>query len=167
MTTAPPDSPAPDSPAALHLQRDLADGDVLAGADGGRWRVVDLTEEALLVEIRVGEGDRYLGLRINYTDYPAQAPAGALWDISGDELLAPGKWPVGPLADGVFRKDWSLANGGAPYAPWDRTAIAGHTDWPTLHPGKIWHPGRTIAHYLRETWRVLEDASWPDEEQAA
>jgi hypothetical protein len=149
------------SPTAARLLADLSDGDLLAGADAGRWHIVGIDEQFLYVEVQVGDSTDFIGLRIDYVDYPTTAPAGVIWDIEAGELLPPERWPVGAAAESVFRKDWSVSNGGALYAPWDRIAIPGHPDWAAAHPGKIWTPARTIAHYLRETRRVLEDASMP------
>lgn len=149
------------SPTALRLLADLGNEDVEIGSDAGRWRVVSVSDTFLYVEVQIGDSASYVGIRIDYADYPATAPAGVVWDVAADTPLAIERWPVGSLAETVFRKDWSVANGGALYAPWDRVAIPGHPDWPAAHPGKIWNPSRSIAHYLRETRRVLESASLP------
>jgi hypothetical protein len=149
------------STAESRLSADLQDGDVLVGIATGRWRIGELLDGQITVEVRIGETDDYLGLRLDVTDYPAQAPAGKMWDLVRNLPLDAQQWPTGHLAEKVFRPDWSVANGNAPYAPWDRTALVGHSEWPTAHPGQVWNGGRTIGHYLRETRRVLEDAVPP------
>jgi hypothetical protein len=148
---------------SARLAADLMDSDFSVGVNTGRWRIASNDGSSVVAEFRVGDGDQFVAMRINYDDYPAQAPAGVLWDLATNSPLIVARWPIGSVADTIFRHDWSAQNGGAPYAAWDRIAALGHPTWAAEHPGKIWHNGRTILHYFRETARVLEFATIPEQ----
>lgn len=147
------------NPSHQRLITDLEDVDLLAGIESGRWRVLERDEEALVVEIRIRESEAYFAMRLDVVDYPAVAPAGVPWDVAASDALPVDKWPTWPRPDMAFRKDWSPSNGNAPYWAWDRVGLATHPDWASTMPGKAWHPGRTIFHYLRETEHELESAN--------
>lgn len=97
----------------------------------------------------------FLHLRFELTGYPGTGPTATLWDVGRNAKLESAKWPkgVGDVAK-AFRTDWEDMV--ALYAPWDRRAFAGHTDWPQKHPGRCWKPTYTIAHYLRFTRELLD-----------
>ncbi len=147
------------SAASVRLQVDLQDADLQAGVETDRWRILRHVGDELVIEVRIGESDSYLAIKVDVADYPAVAPAGSPWDMESDQPLAQDKWPVWPRPDMGFRKDWSPSNGNGPYWSWDRVALASHPDWANAMPGKAWHEGRTILHYLRETAREMETSS--------
>lgn len=147
------------NPAHVRLLNDLEDVDLQAGVDSSRWRILRCDESVLIIEIRMGESENYFAMKLDVADYPAVAPAGVPWDVAANDILPSDKWPTWPRPDMAFRKDWSPQNGNAPYFAWDRAALASHPDWPSTMPGKVWHPGRTIIHYLRETEHELESAT--------
>ncbi|MGH3302824.1 MAG: DUF7665 family protein, partial [Streptosporangiaceae bacterium] len=72
-------------------------------------------------------------------------------------------WPVGGATSQVFRQNWPDSNNPAPYMACDRAGVAAHPQWATQHPDRAWHPGRTIAFYLREIHRELRAATLPQE----
>lgn len=149
-----------ESASARALREDLEDPDLLAGVRDGRWTIIQWADPFLTVEFRVGEdGTSTMGIRLDASDYPTRAPSGVPWDVPAGAPLPPSLWPRGPLADTVFRQDWSVSMNGSPYCAWDRIALESHTEWPATMPGKIWHPGRTVLHYLRETSHILESAT--------
>jgi hypothetical protein len=153
--------PEPDAdPARLRLEADLASGDFQAGADAGLWRLVSLTWPHLMVAITAANGSE-LGMRIVADGYPRLAPGGQPWDLQADAPLPVCRWPAGGSAALVFRADWSVQNKNAPYLACDRTGLATHPAWAAQHPDRAWHPGRTIAFYLREIHRELQAAALP------
>jgi hypothetical protein len=128
----------------------------LAGVDAGRWRVVKSEWPIVLVAVaaapRPGSPAEYF-LRLTADGYPTAGITAAPWDPEADTLLAAEDRPTGEIAGHVFRSDW---NGGtALYAPWDRVALPGHTDWPTTHPTQVWTPARDLTFFLECVWEVL------------
>ncbi len=127
-----------------------------SGVDGGRWRLISLDwPVAVFVVFAAARHDSpgNYGLRLDLTRYPQQAPTGSLWDLERDDWLASDERPKGGLAEHVFRTDWE--NGRATYAPWDRVALEGHSEWARQHPQDTWHPGRGIGFILSRVHSVL------------
>ncbi len=108
----------------------------------------------LMLPPRINSAD-FLHLRFELSGYPGAGLTATLWDIARNAKLEAGKWPkgTGDVAK-VFRTDWNDMV--ALYAPWDRLAFVGHTDWPEKHRGRCWKPTHTIAHYLRFTRELLD-----------
>jgi hypothetical protein len=151
--------PAPGAdPARLRIEEDLAGQDFDAGVDAGRWHMVRLCWPRLFVTVSCGDGGR-LGMRIAVDGYPRLAPAGEPWDLHRGQPLPQDLWPQG--VPQVFRRDWSVGNGNAPYLACDRTGLATHPGWPAQHPDRVWHPGRNIAFYLRELYHGLAGTTLP------
>lgn len=153
-------------PSLRRLQRDLVAADFESGVTSGLWRLIRLEWPQLLVAITAGDG-RELGMKLLVDNYPAQAPAGQPWDLQTDVALGSSHWPTGGTAPQVFRLDWSIANGNAPYMACDRIALGGHPDWPTSHPPRAWNPSRTIDFYLREVHHELRCATLPQGQDGA
>ncbi|MHA6783339.1 DUF7665 family protein [Pseudonocardia saturnea] len=149
-------------PGEIRLRADLAGPGFHAGVHAGLWRNPAVDWPALTVEIAVGD-DEFASLRLAVDGYPARAPGGQLWDQENDRALPPGQWPRGGTAEKVFRLDWSVPNGGAPYLPCDRTGLSTHPDWAAAHPERSWNPSRSITFYLDEIARELQDAHLPDQ----
>lgn len=147
-------------PTRLRLDRDLGSDDFQGGVSAGMWRVVSLDWPALVVAITAGDGNE-VGMRLLVDGYPVQPPAGQPWHLQDSALLPQEFWPISTLAVATFRKDWSPANGNAPYAACDRVGLSTHPDWATNNPERAWNPGRTIAFYLSEMHRELQCASVP------
>lgn len=149
-------------PSRLRLERDLASADVENGVSAGLWRLVSLQWPYLTVAITTGDGHE-LGMRILLDNYPTWAPGGQPWDLVQDVPLPVSRWPAGPTASLVFRKDWSVRNGNAPYMACDRAGLAAHPKWASEHPARAWHARRTVAFYLREIHHELRAASLPQD----
>jgi hypothetical protein len=149
------------SPGEVRLRADLTGEEILAGVRAARWRVPVLEWPILSVEVAVGD-DQFIQLRLDVDGYPARAPAGQLWDAENHMALPVDRWPRGGAAQRVFRPDWSVHNGNAPYLPCDRTGLSTHPDWATSHPERSWNPSRSIAFYLEEIAREFQDARLPD-----
>lgn len=145
---------APDERA---LRAALASPAFRSGVDGERWCLVSLTWPigifAVSAAPRPGAPNEY-GLRINLSGYPQQAPTAAPWDLSLGAPLARSRRPTGVRVGKVFyNQNWQEDN--ALYAPWDRTALEGHSNWPQDYPEDVWHPGRDIAFLLGRVHELL------------
>ncbi len=128
------------------------------GADRGRWRLVSIAWPYAIFAVTAAErpnSPTEFFLRLGLDGYPQQAPTVTPWDPVSGAVLAPDRRPQGEIAAHVFRHDW---NGGqALYAPYDRTALSGHPDWPTAHPADIWTCSRDITFVLTRVWRLLNN----------
>ena len=94
------------------------------------------------------------GLRIDLTRYPQDAPTAAPWDLDADAALPPARRPKGDRVGKVFYNvNWQEDN--ALYAPWDRAALDGHSNWFREYPEDAWHPGRDIAFLLSRVHELL------------
>lgn len=145
------------SPSERRLRADLESPDFQAGEVAGMWKLESISWPRAVFAVRTGAGD-WLGMGFDLEGYPAIAPAGQPWDVEVQAPLPPNLWPTGGSADLTFRRDWSIANGGAPYIAADRVSLATHPDWPTAHPERAWNPTRTISFYLAEVHRELRAA---------
>jgi hypothetical protein len=143
----------------LRLERDLASPRFESGVDAGSWRLISLNWPYLTVAITAGDGHE-LGMRLLVDDYPGQAPAGQPWDLATDGPLSASRWPTGGMAPAVFRRDWSVQNGNAPYMACDRRALVDHP-WATQHPERAWNPSRSIEFYLEQVHHELSTATIP------
>lgn len=153
-------------PIRRRVERDLVAADFELGVDAGLWRDATLIWPHLTVTIIAGDGNEF-GMRLALDGYPATAPAGQPWDLQEDCPLSPACWPTGGTAPQVFRHDWSIQNGNAPYMACDRIGLATHPNWATDNPERAWHAGRTIAFYLSEIHHELRGATIPQPGLAA
>lgn len=147
-------------PGRARLQRDLQSADFDLALTQGLWRLVGVDWPTALFAVTAGDGGA-LGLRLDLTGYPGQAPAGQPWDLAAAAPLPMERWPLGATAEQTFRRDWSQHNGNAPYLACDRVPLPGHPDWPVSRPERCWNPTRTIAFYLAEISRELTHATLP------
>ena len=129
-----------------------------SGVDSGRWRLVSLDWPvgvfAVSAAPRDSSPDEY-GLRIDFARYPQQAPTAEPWNLGRGERLADCERPKGERAAKVFRCDWE--QGRALYAPWDRIALSGHSNWISEHKAYVWHSGRDVVFFLRCVHDLLND----------
>lgn len=153
-------------PGLARIEGDLASSEFESGVSAGLWRVASLRWPVLVVAITAGDGNK-LGMRLVVDRYPGAAPAGQPWDLERDVPLPTSRWPTGGSAPQVFRLDWSVQNANAPYMACDRTGLATHSHWATDHPGRAWHPARTITFYLLEISHELRGATLWQVEAAA
>lgn len=147
-------------PCCARLERDLMTSRFESGVSAGLWRLVNLDWPYVTAAITAGDGNE-LGMRLLVDGYPGVAPAGQPWNIDRDEPLPPARWPGGGSAAQVFRADWSVGNGNAPYMACDRVGLATHRQWATQHPDRAWNSRRDIAFYLEQIHHELQAAQLP------
>jgi hypothetical protein len=142
---------APDERA---FRADLERAPFRLGQAEGRWRLVEVSWPFALIGITAKDGREYL-LRFNCTDFPQSPPTAGPWDPIKNAVLAFDRWPKsnGGRMGAVFRTDWKA--GTALYLPCDREAIAGHDNWRTEQPSKIWRPHDGITQYLEIVHELL------------
>lgn len=161
MTAAPvPDLlAAAADPGEAQLQRDASGSAVRIAEDEGWYGVTTIEYPIVLAWVAV-DGGR-LDLRVDCTAYPSQAPTSQPWDGEAGAPLPVRLWPTGGQRPGVFRPDWSPANGNAPYLACDRRGLASHPDWRTSIPHRAWTPSRTLGDYLDQLYRALIGSTMP------
>ena len=136
------------------LLGDLAKAPFRLGQAEGRWRLLSVAWPYALIAVTAKDGHEYV-LRFNCAGYPQTPPTAGLWDAEQNVILAFNKWPrnQGGRVGSVFRTDWK--NGTALYLPCDRESIAGHDNWRTEMPSKIWRPIEGIVQYLELVYELL------------
>ena len=119
-----------------------------------RWGLVRVYWPFALISVTARD-TREFYFRFDAEGYPESPPTACLWDPDRDEKLAFDKWPVGQggRLSAVFRTGWK--NGTALYLPCDRLAFAGHENWRTDTPSKIWRPAEGIVQYLELVHELL------------
>ena len=99
-------------------------------------------------------GTEKIYLFFNLENYPEQAPTSYPWDILKDTKLIASEWPKGnPSINSAFNAGWK--SGSALYIPCDRIAMQGHENWKQNHPDIWWTSDKTITHYLKTVFRLL------------
>lgn len=123
------------------------------GAAEGRWVLVSIQWPIAMIAVTAKDG-RQFELRFDVSGFP-QAPTARLWDSTRSAPPAGDRWPRsrGGRVGAVFRADWK--GGSALYLPCDREAIAGHDNWRTQMPSKIWRPADGITQYLEQVHELL------------
>lgn len=142
---------APDERA---LQADLAKARFRLGQAEGRWKLLDIAWPFVLIAVTAKDDHAYV-LRFNCAGYPQVPATAGPWDIERNAILAFDLWPrsQGGRVGSVFRTNWK--NGSALYLPCDRESIAGHDNWRTEMPSKIWRPADGIVQYLELVHELL------------
>ena len=126
----------------------------LLGQIEGRWELVSLEWPIAIIDLAARDGLRY-ALRFDLSGFPEAPPTARPWDAQRNTALAFDRWPrsLGGRLGTVFRPEWK--SGTALYLPCDREAIAGHDNWRTEMPSKIWRPSVGIVHYLELVHELL------------
>lgn len=142
---------APDERA---LQADLAKPAFRLGEVDGRWRLQSVLWPHVLVGVIAKDGLEFM-LRLNCAGYPQVPPTGGPWDLQKSAVLNAAFWPrsSGGRVGAVFNPNWK--DGTALYLPCDRESLAGHDNWRTEMPSKIWRPGDGIVQYLELVHELL------------
>lgn len=142
---------APDERA---FKADVAKARFRLGQADKRWRLVNITWPFALISVTAKDGREFV-LRFNCSGYPQSPPTAGPWDINRDTILAFDLWPrsQGGRLGSVFRTEWK--GGSALYLPCDRESIAGHDNWRTEMPSKIWDPAAGIVQYLELVHELL------------
>ena len=132
----------------------------------GRWLLRRIIWPHVLIGVTAVDGTSYV-LRFNCTGYPQTPPTAGPWDLERDTILPFDRWPrsKGGRVGSVFRTDWK--NGTALYLPCDREAIAGHDNWRTEMPSKIWRPQEGLIQYLELVHELLNCADYTPPLRAA
>jgi hypothetical protein len=136
------------------FEGDVAKARFRLGQAEGRWRLLGVTWPFSLIGVTAKDGREYV-LRFDCGGYPQTVPTAVPWDVIRQSLLAFDSWPrsKGGRLGAVFNHNWK--NGTALYLPCDREAIAGHENWRTEMPSKLWNPTVGIVHYLELVHELL------------
>jgi hypothetical protein len=107
-----------------------------------------------LIGVTAKDGREFV-LRFDCGGYPQNPPTAGPWDVVAGRILPFDRWPrsTGGRLGLVFRTGWK--NGTALYLPCDRESIAGHDNWRTEMPSKIWNPAKGIVQYLELVYELL------------
>lgn len=151
--------PIPSGPSETAVRTDIAHLRMRVADDDGRFGIVDHRHPRLLAWVNVN--GRPLGLCLDVAGYPGNPPAGQPWDLSQDRPLESARWPLGGRP--VFRLDWSVANGNAPYLAVDRVALTTHANWAAEMPSRAWNASKTIHDYLASAHEALSLSRLPGE----
>jgi hypothetical protein len=129
------------------------------GQAEGRWRLLKTVWPFVFISVTAKDGHAST-LRFNCAGYPQTPPTAGPWDINRNAVLAIDRWPrgVSGRVKAVFRPDWK--NGTALYLPCDRESIAGHPNWRTEMPSKIWRPVDGILQYLELVHELLQSRDY-------
>jgi len=139
----------------------LGEAFFLIGVDDGRWglhgSIDDIQWPYVILWCKAtprGDGHNKYYFRFDLKGYSAEAPTAVPWDIAKNVTLAAETWPRwSEQLKKVFNHGWN--GGSALYAPCDRVAMKGHTDWPQKHPAYWWTSGSRIDKYLGFLVRIL------------
>lgn len=147
------------SPDERVLRQHVVSARFQEGMDRGRWRIVgDITWPVAMITItagrRHGAPSEYL-LRFDLAGYPDSPPTATPWNATTGDVLEANFRPKGNQVGRVFRSDWE--NGRALYAPFDRVALNGHSNWMTDHPRKVWNSSRDLAWLLQILHEMLNN----------
>lgn len=136
------------------FEADVAKARFRLGQVEKRWCLVNITWPFALISVTAKDGREYI-LRFNCSGYPQSPPTAGPWDTNRDAILAFDLWPrsQGGRLGSVFRTEWK--GGSALYLPCDRESIAGHDNWRTEMPSKIWNPTTGIVQYLELVHELL------------
>jgi len=147
---------APDERA---FEADVAQPAFRLGQAEGRWRLLKTAWPFVFISVTAKDG-RAFTLRFNCTGYPQTPPTAGPWDIDRNAVLAFDRWPLGlsGRVKAVFRPDWK--SGAALYLPCDRESIAGHPNWRTEMPSKLWRPADGILQYLELVHELLQSRDY-------
>lgn len=136
----------------------VEEGPFQAGVAGGLWWLLAIDWPIAFIAVRAahreGAPDACV-LRFDLTNYPADGPTAAPWDLVSGALMGEAGRPKGDRVGMAFRTNWE--NGRAMYVPCDRVAFAGHEGWANRHGQWIWDDGKDITLYLRLVSELLND----------
>lgn len=147
------------------LRADVAKAPFRLGVVEKRWVLLSIAWPHVHIAVTARDG-RAFTLRFNCSGFPG-APTAGLWDIARNAMPQDPDWPRsgGGRMGAVFRRDWK--GGTALYLPCDREAIAGHENWRTEMPSKIWRPSAGITQYLELVYELLNSNDYQPSARAA
>jgi len=152
-----------ESPDLALFKRHLGSAEYGYGEDSGWWaaQTEPPSETWPFCQFWVSTHERViaggkLGLNIELSDYPSQAPTGCPWNLEEGCRLPNDEWPESngiQNIKAIFNPGWE--NGVALYAPWDRAGLKTHPNWKQKHPDTSWKASFKITDYLRFTHQIL------------
>jgi hypothetical protein len=147
------------APDERSFRADVAKAAFRLGQAEGRWRLMEVSWPFVFIGVRAKDGREFV-LRFNCSGYPQALPTAGPWDPERNAILAFDRWPTGRggRLSAVFRTDWKF--GSALYLPCDRESIAGHENWRTEMPSKIWRPAGGIVQYLEIVYELLNSRDY-------
>jgi hypothetical protein len=157
------------------FRADVAKAAFRLGEVDGRWRLISIAWPHVIIAVVAKDGLSFF-LRFNLTGYPTTLPTAGFWDVERNTILAFDRWPrsrrpynLGPNNCGrlaaSFRPDWK--NGTALYLPCDRESVAGHDNWRTEMPAKVWRASIGIIQYLELVHELLHCQDYASPANAA
>lgn len=148
------------------LRADVAKPSFRVAAADRRWRLLAINWPYALIAVTAKDGLEHV-LRFNCSGYPTAPPTAGPWDVEHNAVLAINLWPKsrGGRLGAVFRPDWKA--GTALYLPCDRESIAGHDNWRSDMPSKIWRPSAGITQYLELVHELLNCSDYAAADRTA
>lgn len=142
------------TPDARAFEADVKSAVFRLGEAEGRWRLLKTVWPMAVIALTARD-DRQYALRFDLTGFPQTPPTARPWDAEKEAPLPFDRWPrsQGGRLGAVFNPGWKSGN--ALYLPCDREAIAGHDNWRTQMPSKIWRPSLGITQYLEQVHELL------------
>ncbi len=145
---------------------DIAKAAFRLGQAEGKWRPAETAWPFVTIYVTARDGQEFL-FRFSCQNYPQSPPTSGPWDENRNCVLAFNEWPHsrGGRVAAVFRPDWK--QGAALYLPCDRESIAGHANWSSEMPSKIWRPADGIIQYLELVYELLNSTDYVSPVSAA
>lgn len=147
----------PDKQAFLE---DLETPDFKLGELDLKWKLIKIEDDNPFVFIMVSAAKRpnspeSYTFRFKIDNYPAYAPEICIWDVDNECKLDETNRPSGPDSFKIlFRTNWR--NGEHLYAPYERVALATHSNWVSEYKDLCWKSGDSIVKILNDLYRQLQ-----------
>ena len=140
-------------PCQTRAADDVADADIVSGAEQGRWRIIAFTFPVLDFAVSAtdanGSAAEY-GFRAELSNYPAQAPHVRIWDHAANTPLPADKRPIMPLRYQNTFQQWGEDT---VYRPWERKT-GPHVN-AAMFPQLAWHPRRRLSFIFEDLHALL------------
>ena len=137
----------------------LKSAEYFIAVEDGKWAMVDSDFEwpKRLFWIK-STLPKYLNDRVYFlfdlANYPSAAPSAVPWDIEINIKLGINRWPSGnDRVEKAFKPNWD--GGNSLYIPCDRSTMKDHPNWQQQYPQDRWTSDKTIVHYLRIVYELL------------
>ena len=155
------------SPSQRTLDAQLRSARFLAGAEAGRWGVLDELYPDLYVRVIGRDYDsghtHPRDFHLICDDYPDKPPFVERWDFASRSRPAPPTEGDPGFIDAL--KVWSPGgtvgpDGGGIYRAWQRYA-ADHNGWAQKRPDEAWHRHREISFVMEHLYALVsQQAAW-------
>lgn len=144
-------------PDLISFNKHIADPSFQLGVEQSKWGILNNSDERpewpfVLIWIAAAErnkaADRYY-FKFDLGNYPAVAPNIGLWKPETNTSLPALERPKGSgNVSMIFRSNW--LDGSHLYAPYERTALQTHPDWPSAYPDLMWKPTDKIHKIVND-----------------